>query len=90
MEKFRFYQDIKVTSYVRDYYDVKAESLQEAIELVKQSNMTMDELENENENVSWYMCDRDILHQCIEETNSYSIFSVDLEDETGDGEIVTK
>ena len=90
MEKFRFYQDTKVTSYIRDYYEVTAESLQEAIELIEQSHMTMDELENENENVSWYMRDGDLLRECIEETNSYSIFSVDLEDETGDGEIIIR
>ena len=90
MEKFRFYQDTKVTSYIRDYYEVKAESLQDAIELVKQSHTTMDELEYKNENVSWFRRDEDLLLKCIEETNSYSICSVDLENETGDGEIIIR
>lgn len=46
MEKFRFYQDKEVKTWVRDYYYVEAESLEDAVKYVKEQNDVMENIEN--------------------------------------------
>lgn len=35
MEKYKFYQDCKVTSWERDYFSVEAESYEEAVAIIR-------------------------------------------------------
>lgn len=53
MAKFRFYQDKEVTSWVRDYFEVNAETLEDAIALVKDSGCSLDEMESKDANVAF-------------------------------------
>lgn len=43
--KFEFYQDKEIKSWVRDYFTVEAESLEEAIMLIKNGNEELEDLE---------------------------------------------
>lgn len=43
MAKFKFYQDKEVTTCVRDYYEVEANTLEDAIEYVKNMGCSFDE-----------------------------------------------
>jgi hypothetical protein len=43
MAKYKFYQDKEVTTWVRDYFEVEANSLEEAIKYVENMRGTFDE-----------------------------------------------
>lgn len=90
MAKFNFYQDTQVVTYVRDYYSIDADSIEEAVEIVKNADTTLDELENYDERVIWKCRDSSIMLECINETGKYSIFSEDLSIDYGDGEIINR
>ena len=53
MAQFRFYQDKPITTWVRDYYTIEAESLDEAIAIVEESETSLDELSYNDERVEW-------------------------------------
>lgn len=91
MAKFKFYQDKQVTTFVRDYFNVEADSLEDAIEYVKSMNCSLEEEEcKPNTKVEFVIRDVDWMHDCLVEVcdegypSLYSIYSCDLED---DGEM---
>lgn len=90
MAKFIFYQDTQVVTYVRDYYSIDADNIEEAVEIVKNADTTLDELENNDERVVWKCRDKSIMEECINDTGKYSIFSADLSIDYGDGEIINR
>lgn len=95
MAKFRFYQDKEVKTWVRDYYNVEAETLDEAIEYVKNMGCTFEDDECKNDTkVEFEYRDTDwMFDQIIGNADEdvplrYSIFSKDLDAIDEDSEVV--
>ena len=95
MARFKFYQDKEVKTWVRDYFNVEAETLDEAIEYVKNMGCTFEEDEcKKDTKCEFAYRDMDITFECIAEgdvfadTDRYSIFSCDLDDAYADSEVV--
>ena len=94
MAKFRFYQDKEVKTWVRDYFNVEAETLDEAIEYVKNMGCPFDDeelkpkskVEFEYRDTDW-MFDQ-IIDRANEEPIRYSIFSKDLDAIDEESEVV--
>lgn len=95
MAKFRFYQDKEVTTWVRDYFNVEAETLDEAIEYVKNMGCPFEDdeykkdtkVEFEYRDTDWL---NEVLWDCMDADDPirYSIFSKDLDDADEDSVIV--
>ena len=96
MAKFRFYQDKEVKAWVRDYFTIEAETLEEAIKIVKDADCTLEDLEEKNSNVDfqyrvWDRMPDALCDSCDgQEVLGFSTFSCDLEDNCDDGEVVSK
>lgn len=97
MAKFRFYQDKEVKTWVRDYFNVEAETLDEAIEYVQKMGCPFEDDEcKPNTKVEFECRDTDwtneILWDCMDADAPvrYSIFSKDLDDMDEDSEVVYK
>lgn len=90
MATFRFYQDKEVTTWVRDYYNVEAETLEDAIKQIKEAKESLEDLEYDSDNVEFdYRDDSSMYDSLQEEWESLSIYSCDLEEKDQDGEILT-
>lgn len=85
MAKFRFAQEKQITTWVRDYYEIEAESLEDAIAIVEQADMSLDELESEDDRVEWSERDSENSFEWTFEDNRfpvrYNISSCDTGDE---------
>ena len=86
MERFRFYQDKEVRTWVRDYFNVEAETLDEAIEYVKNMGCPFEDDECKNESkVEFEYRDADwtneVLWDCMDADapTRYSIYSTESE-----------
>lgn len=90
MATFKFYQDTEIKAWVRDYFEVEADSLEDAIELIKKGNTTLDELENQTEQVMWSYRDYDLVNETMIEQESWGVYSCDLENECKESEILAK
>ena len=90
MEKFKFYQDIKINAWVRDYFEIEAETLEDAIALVKDANMNLDCLENESDKVRFSYRDNGLIFETMEEEDNWGVYSVDLENRCEESEIIFK
>lgn len=90
MATFKFYQDTEINAWVRDYFEVEADSLEDAINLIKKGNTTLDELENETEQVRWSYRDHSLVNETMIEQNSWGIYSCDLEIKCEESEILSK
>ena len=95
MTQFKFYQDKEVKTWIRDYYTVEAETLEEAIEYVKNMGCTFEDAEcKKDTRVEFYERDVDLMLNTIVEADTYgesgrySIFSCDLDAVNEDSEIV--
>ena len=95
MAKFRFYQDKEVKTWVRDYFNVEAETLDEAIEYVKNMGCPFEDDEcKPNTKVEFEYRDTDWMFDQIidladeDEPIRYSIFSKDLDATDEDSEVV--
>lgn len=95
MAKFRFYQDKEVKTWIRDYFNVEAETLDDAIEYVKNMGCTFDKDEcRKDTKVEFYERDVDLMLNTIVEVDTfgeigrYSIYSCDLDDNGEDSEVV--
>lgn len=89
MARFDFYQDTEVRCWVRDYYTIEANSLEEAIELAK-SGKTLDELEDETAQVHWKYRDYSLVNETMIELDSFGIYSCDLELDCKESEVFAK
>lgn len=90
MAKFKFYEDRQITAWTRDYFEVEAESLEDAIALIKKHNCGLDELEGKHMAANWLYRDGDVMWDTIEDTDKFGIYSCDLENNGEmDCEIVT-
>ena len=45
MAKYKFYQDKQVVAWVRDYFEVEAESLEDAVKYVQKAGCSLEEME---------------------------------------------
>ena len=90
MAKFKFYEDRQITAWTRDYFEVEAETLDDAISLIKQNNVRLDELELKNKDVEWLYRDGDVMWDTMEDTDKFGIYSCDLELEGEESEIIAK
>lgn len=91
MAKFRFFQDKEVKTWVRDYFNVEAETLDEAIEYVKNMGCSFDEDENrKGTKVEFEERDSENSYDLTESAypEKYGIYSVDLDDNGVDAEVV--
>lgn len=96
MAKFRFYQDKEVITWVRDYFEVEADTLDEAIAYVKNREASLEELECDEEKRAEFVkrdWDRayDVLaDNCDCSSKKYVICSCDLEDDRAeDSEVLS-
>lgn len=97
MAKFRFYQDKEIKTWVRDYYNVEAETLDDAIEYVKNMGCPFEDdecmkdtkVEFEYRDTDW-MIDNLIDLADADEPVRYSIFSKDLDATDEDSVIVCR
>jgi hypothetical protein len=90
MATFRFYQDTEIKAWIRDFFEIEADSLEDAINLIKKGNTTLDELENQTKQVTWSYRDYDLVNATMIEQGSYGIYSCDLEMECEESEILAK
>lgn len=95
MAKFRFYQDKEVKTWVRDFFNVEAETLEEAIEYVENMGETFDDNEcHKDTKVKFEYRDTDWMFDQITDLadadvpTRYSIFSMDLDAIGEDSEVV--
>lgn len=85
MGKFKFYQDKAVIAFVRDYYTIEAETLEDAIAIIKEGAMDMDSLERKDGRVEFDERDMDITLDWVadgcfnEDPVTYSVHSCDLD-----------
>ena len=94
MAKFRFYQDKEIRTWVRDYFNVEAETLDEAIKYVKNMGCPFEDdeckkdtkVEFEYRDTDW-MIDN-IIDLANEEPIRYFIFSKDLDAIDEESEVV--
>lgn len=98
MTKFRFYQDKEVLTWVRDYFEVEADNLEDAIAHVKRMGTLEDAEDDKDSRVSFLRRDWDWMYDCLadcaneNETSRFLIFSCDLESQAGmiDSEVAGK
>lgn len=87
MAKYRFSQEKQVTAWVRDYYNVEAESLEEAIQIVKNAGKCMESLECDDSRVTFDERDADNSYQWFMDEadngfpSNYAIICCDTDDE---------
>lgn len=83
MAKFRFAQEKQITTWVRDFYEIEADSLDEAIAIVEEADMSLEELEYNDKRVEWI--ERDDTFDCDNWDNSfpnvYKVISCDTDEE---------
>lgn len=94
MAKFRFFQDKEVKTWVRDYFNVEAETLDEAIEYVKNMGCPFEDDEcKPNTKVEFEYRDTDWAYSQLwdlmdaDDPVRYAIFSKDLDDTDEDSEV---
>lgn len=95
MAKFRFYQEKEVKTWIRDYYMVEAESLEEAIKIIKDADTSLDRLECEDKRVELDERDMDAAMDLLcNDSNAfpkrYSIHSCDLYNADEPDEIIAR
>ena len=95
MAKFRFYQEKEVKTWVRDYYDVEADNLEEAIKIIEDADTSLDRLECEDKRVEFNERDMDTAMEWLCNGSNafperYSIHSCDLYNADKNDEIIGK
>lgn len=83
MAKFRFFQDKEVKTWVRDYFTVEADTLEEAIKIIEDADTSLDRLESKDKRVEFDERDMDAAMEWLcndsnEFPQKYSIHSCDL------------
>lgn len=80
MAKFRFFQDKEVKTWVRDYYEVEADSLEDAIAFIQKEDTSMEQLEYKYpDRVSFDERDDDQMFDLMEDQNptTFEIYPCD-------------
>ena len=90
MATFRFYQDKEVKTWVRDYYNVEAETLEDAIKQIQDAKESLEDLEYDSDNVEFDYRDDSVTYDaCCPDWEMLIVFSCDLEGNGQDGEVLT-
>lgn len=88
MAKFKFYQDEEVRIWVRDFYYIEADTLEDAIAMVQEKKATLEDIEYRAKQNEVEFLYRDYLYETIsDEPIQYGIYSCDLEDECKESEV---
>jgi DNA polymerase III sliding clamp (beta) subunit (PCNA family) len=87
MAKFRFAQEKQITTWVRDYYEVEADSLDDAIAIVEEASCSLEELGYNDKRVEFVENDEDFMY---EDWNNdfpdvFRVISCDTEEEIVEG-----
>lgn len=95
MAKFRFYQDKEIKTWVRDYFTVEADTLEEAIKIIGDADTSLDRLECEDKRVEFDERDMDAAMEWLcNDSNAfpgrYSIHSCDLYNADEPDEIIAR
>ena len=95
MATFRFYQEKEVKTWVRDYYNVEADTLEEAIKIIEDADMSLDRLECVDERVEFNERDMDTAMEWLCNNSNdfpkrYSIHSCDLYNADEPDEIIER
>ena len=90
MAKFKFYEDRQITAWTRDYFEVEAESLEDAIALIKKHDVSLNVLEGKHLLADWLYRDGGVMWDTMEDTDKFGIYSCDLELEGEESEIIAK
>lgn len=87
MAKFRFAQEKQITTWVRDFYEIEADSLEEAIAIVEDANISLEELECNDRRVEFVENDGDFMyeHWSNDYPRTYKVISCDTEEEIVEG-----
>jgi DNA polymerase III sliding clamp (beta) subunit (PCNA family) len=87
MAKFRFAQEKQITTWVRDYYEVEADSLDDAIAIVEEASCSLEELEYNDESVEFVENDTDFGYEdwSNDFPRVYRVISCDTEEEIVEG-----
>lgn len=87
MAKFRFAQEKQITTWVRDYYVVEAETLDEAIAIVEEAGTSLEELEYNDKRVEFVENDGDFMYENWDNRfpTTYRVISCDTEEEIVEG-----
>jgi hypothetical protein len=85
MAKFRFAQEKQITTWVRDFYEIEAETLEDAIAIIEDAGTSLEELECDDKRVQFDERDTENSIQWAWEDNRfpdrYTISSCDTGDE---------
>lgn len=85
MATFRFAQEKPITTWVRDYFTIEADSLEEAIAIVEDADCSLDELSYDDDRVEWEERDTDSVIDWTYEDNqfprTYVVKCCDTDDE---------
>ena len=84
MAKFRFAQEKQITTWVRDYYYVEAETLEDAIAIVEEADTSLEELEYDDKRVQFDERDTDNSIQWTWEDNRFPTRNSISSCDTGD------
>lgn len=95
MAKYRFYQDKEVKTWVRDYFTVEADTLEEAIKIIEDADTSLDRLECEDKRVEFDERDMDAaMGWLCNDSNAfpkrYSIHSCDFYNADEPDEIIAR
>ena len=87
MAKFRFAQEKQITKWQRDFYEIEADSLDEAIAIVEEADCSLEELEYTDSRVEFMENDSDFGY---DDWNNdfprvYKVISCDTEEEVVEG-----
>lgn len=87
MAKFRFAQEKQITTWVRDFYEVEADSLYEAIKIVEEGGCSLEELEYNDNRVEFIENDGDFMYEnwSNDFPDVYRVISCDTEEEIVEG-----
>lgn len=87
MAKFRFAQEKQITTWVRDYYEVDADSLEDAIAIVENAGTSLEELEYNDKRVEFVENDGDFMYDnwSNDFPRTYRVISCDTEEEIVEG-----
>lgn len=87
MAKFRFAQEKQITTWVRDFYEIEADTLEDAIAIVEDAGTSLEELEYNDQRVEFMENDGDFMYQNWDNSfpTTYRVISCDTEEEIVEG-----
>lgn len=87
MAKVRFAQEKQITTWVRDFYEIEADTLEDAISIVEDADTSLEELEYNDQRVEFMENDGDFMFKNWDNSfpTTYRVLSCDTEEEIVEG-----